>query len=83
MNEEKKATIEAEEKQRSPERKRIRHTRCKPEEEANALDWRRRKDLMDTLDGLKKHSVLKFKHHKHRHHKHHEPIEDPKLPFRA
>lgn len=81
VSDEKQAKIEFEESQRRPLRKPIPPTRCRPEKEPNALDWRQRKDPQD---GLNKHSILQFKHHKHRHHhRQHEPLEGSKLPFRA
>jgi|GEM_PF-6332655 len=75
-----KAEIKLEEKLRCPSRKAIPQPHCKPEAEPSVLDWRTRKELMDTLDGLHKHSVLQFKRKKHRHHEH-RPEVDAKPSF--
>lgn len=61
---ERKEQIKHEEKSRAPKRHSIRNPKCKPESEPNALDWRTQKDWkdhLDQMDGLKKHSVLRFK----------------------
>lgn len=69
LSQEKLAKIMLEEKQRNPDRRPIPAPDCIPESESTVLDWgarstnwRTKKDQMDALDGLKKHSVFKFKH---------------------
>lgn len=64
----KKIEILLDEQQRAPQRIPIQEATCNPESERTVLDWRTNnfewgnlKDSMDALDGLKKHSVLKFK----------------------
>lgn len=66
----KKIEIMLDEQSRTPQRQSIPEATCDLESEPTALDWRTKrfewnslKDRMDALDGLKKHSVLKFKRH--------------------
>ncbi|WP_277619261.1 hypothetical protein [Legionella norrlandica] len=63
---EKLAEIIADERKRNPQRAPIPTPTCIPEEEPTVFDWRTNadwrtnKDQLDVLDGLKRHSILRF-----------------------
>lgn len=73
-----KKEIAFEESLRNPLRPPIKESRCAFEPDPTVLDWRKKKEWMDALDGLNHHSILKPRSSKR---PQKEPLEQPVLRY--